>query len=93
LVWRVLLVDGRDSSYVDENDCFRIARIARLPASMAVVESSGKVECYLIEEGDDDAFRLKAKRRLFTFYADDLMAPGNWRFRPKSLVTSGIIWL
>jgi hypothetical protein len=84
LAWRVLQVDGRESSYVDESDCFRTARIARIPAGIAVVEGGGKVECYLIEEGDDDAFRLKARRRLFAFEADDLMALGNWRFCPTS---------
>jgi hypothetical protein len=84
LAWRVLQVDGRESSYIDENDRFHKARIARIPAGMAVVEGGGKVECYLIEEGDDAAFRLKARRRLFAFEADDPMAPGNWRFRPAS---------
>jgi hypothetical protein len=45
---------------------------------------SGNVECYLIEESDTAAFKLKARRRLFAFEADDLMALGNWRFRPAS---------
>jgi hypothetical protein len=84
LVWRVLQVDGRESSYVDENDCLRAARIARLPAGMAIIGGSGKVECYLIEEDDTAAFKLRARHRLFAFEADDLMAPGNWRFRPAS---------
>jgi hypothetical protein len=84
LAWRALQADGRESTYVDENDRFHTARIAPIPAGMAVVEGGGKVERYLIEEDDDDAFRLKARRRLFAFEADDPMAPGNWRFRPAS---------
>jgi hypothetical protein len=71
---RVLEVDGRESSYVDENDCFRTARIARLD-NIAIAEASGKVEGYLIELNDPTAFRLKAKRRLFSFEADDFGAP------------------
>ena len=70
LASRVLEVDGRESSYVDENDCFRTARIARLD-NMAIAEDNRRVAGYLIELNDPAAFRLKARRRLFSFEADD----------------------
>ena len=38
---------------------------------MAIAAANGRVDCYLIEEGDPGAFRLKARRRLFSFEADD----------------------
>ena len=49
---------------------------------MALIEANRKIECALIEESDAATFRLKARRRLFGFQADDPMAPGNWRFCP-----------
>jgi hypothetical protein len=82
LTRRVLEADGRESGYVDEHDRVLTARIARLDNTMALAEANEKVGCFLIETGDDAAFRLKARRRLFSFEADDFMAPGNWRFCP-----------
>jgi hypothetical protein len=74
LAWRVLEVDGRESTYVDENNCFHAARIARLD-NVAVAETGGRVACYLIELNDPAAFRLKARRRLFAFEADGQFCP------------------
>jgi hypothetical protein len=74
LVWRVLEIDGRESSYVDESNRFLTARIARLD-NIAVAETNGRIDCYLIEEDDPAALRLKARRRLFSFEADDRFCP------------------
>jgi hypothetical protein len=83
LVWRVLQVDGRESSYVDESDRFLTARIARLE-NVAIAETAGRIACYLIEIDDPAALRLKARRRLFSFEVADSITPGDWRFRPAS---------
>jgi hypothetical protein len=83
LVWRVLQVDGRESSYVDENGRFITARVARLE-NVAIAETDRRVACYLIEIDDPAALRLKARRRLFSFEAGDSTTPGDWRFRPTS---------
>ena len=58
-------------------------KIARLDG-IALVEANGKVECYLIEDSDAAGFRLKAKRRLFEFEADDSMAPADWRLKESA---------
>ena len=83
LVWRVLRVDGHESSSIDESNRFLTARIARLDG-LALFEANGRVECYLIEEADAAGFKFKARRRLFSFEADDFGAPGNWRFDPTA---------
>jgi hypothetical protein len=75
LVWRVLKPDARPNGLK-----MRILR----SDSLALVEGSGRVECYLIEDNDDAPFRPTAKRRLFSFEADDFTAPDNWRFRPEA---------
>ena len=53
---------------------------------MAIAETDGRVACYLIEEGDPAALRLKARRRLFSFEAD-----GQFRPRRQS-PTYGTTW-
>lgn len=81
LTWRVLATDGRESSYVDDDDCFVKAKIARLDG-LALVEANGKVEGYLNEQSDVAGFQLKAKRRMFYFAADDFGVHGDWRLCP-----------
>jgi hypothetical protein len=83
LVPRVLEVDGRESICVGENGRFLGARIARLD-NMAIAKTNGRVACYLIEVNDDDAFRLKAKRPLLAFDADDLEAPADCRLKESA---------
>ena len=85
LTRRVLEIDGRESVYVDENNRFLTARIARVD-NVAIAETDGRVACYLIEEGDPAALRLKARRRLFSFEAD-----GQFRPRRQS-PTYGTTW-
>jgi hypothetical protein len=79
LASRVLEIDGRESVYIDENGRLRTARIARI-ATMALVEGSRRVECYLIELNDPAAFRLR--RHFFSFAADD-PNPANWRLEER----------
>ena len=78
LAWSVLQGVGRESSYLDENNRFLTAKIAPL-YGLALTENDGSVACYLMELGDDAAFNLKAKRRVFRFAADDLGSPADWR--------------
>jgi hypothetical protein len=84
LTQRVLKLDGRDSSYLDENNRFLTARIARL-ANVALVAGNGRVDCLLIELGDETAFRLQ--RQFFSFEADDLQAPDDWRLATQTFGT------
>jgi hypothetical protein len=74
LTQRVLELEGRDSTYLDENNRFLKARIARL-AGLALAEVNGRIDCYLIELHDAAAFTLKARRRLFAFEADGRFSP------------------
>ena len=76
LASRVLEIDGRESVYVDENNRFRTARIARLD-NMAIAEDNRRITGYRIELNVPAAFRLR--RHLFAFEADDLGAPADWR--------------
>jgi hypothetical protein len=75
LVWCVLKPDARPNGLK-----MRVLR----SDSLALVEADRKVECYLIEDNDAAPFRPRARRHLFSFEADDLMAPDNWRFRPEA---------
>jgi hypothetical protein len=74
LARRVLELDGRESSYVDEDNRFHNAKVARLDG-MALIEDDRSVDCRLIELGDAAGLRLKAKRRMFSFEADDFGVP------------------
>jgi hypothetical protein len=81
LAWCVLELDGREESpYLDEDNRFLTGKVARLDA-MALLEDDRRVDCFLIELGDDAAFNLKAKRRLFSFEADDFGVPADWRLK------------
>jgi hypothetical protein len=77
LTQRVLELDGRESVYVDENSRLRTARIARI-ATIALVETNGRVDCHLIELNDPAAFRLR--RRFFSFETADRH---NWRLEER----------
>jgi hypothetical protein len=75
LIWRVLKPDARSTGLK-----MRILR----SDGLALVEGDGQIQCFLINDNGDAAYRPTAKRRLFSFEAPDLMAPGNWRFRPEA---------
>jgi hypothetical protein len=50
LARRVLVLDGRESSYVDENNRFLTGKIARLD-TMALIEDKQNVDCFLNRVG------------------------------------------
>jgi hypothetical protein len=59
---------------------------------LALVEGDGQIQCFLLDDNDDDDYGPTAKRRLFSFEAPELMARGIGDSARKPAPIFGITW-